>query len=198
MKKPFIIITSLLILSTIFYCGLYIKNKRDYIGFNYNLLQSGDIIFTRGISMKSFVVLLLNRSTDRYSHCGVIFREKDKYFIIHSTPTPIDKKNGRIVREPLDDFFSFNNITLTSIYRVDNGHKKYIDSSLCIIKHFLQDKIAFDDDFQLTNQKLYCTELIWLAYKNAGLDLTGKDYFNKIIYPSDLINSKYLMHIYTF
>lgn len=177
---------------------LYFIGKRDFNRFNYSKLESGDIIFTRGNSIKSYVVMLFDRNTDNYSHCGTIYKKKNKYYIIHATPTPIDGKVGRVLMEPLDDFFRSNAVTLVSVFRLKSGLKKHLKSILSTTDEYEKKLTLFDVNFSLTDDKLYCTELIWKSFLKSGLDLTaGKNDLN-ILFPSDLMKSDLLQPVYFF
>jgi len=193
-KRLFIIaisIFALLLLS-------YINSKKDFREFNYNILSSGDIVFTRGTSINSYFVLLFDRNTNNYSHCGIIYIEKNKKYIIHATPSPIDNQKGRVVMEPLNNYFYSNKVTLVSIFRLDKKYNKNINRSLTTSLKYVRDAILFDDEFCLTNDKIYCTELIWKSYHESGLDLLDTNINKRIIFPSDLTNCKFLKRIYTF
>ena len=196
-KKGFWIALILLTVSSIIFTFLSSTNVIDYDSYDFNELETGDILFCRGKSIKSSLVILFNRGTTKYSHCGVIYKKKTIYYIIHATPTPVDHKNGRVVKERLEDFFSSNNVTIFSVYRMDSDHRNYIGKSFPFLMSYLKRKIIFDDDFDLKNRKLYCTELIWRIYKDAGLQLICHSDYNEIIYPSDLLKSKYLNPIFT-
>lgn len=176
----------------------YIKGNKDFKDFDYDILKSGDIVFTRGTSINSYVVLLFNRNTNDYSHCGIIYKEKNKSYIIHSTPTPVDTQKGRVVTESLDEFFHSNKVTLVSIFRLDNKYKENIGNALTAAIKYEKIPILFDDEFSLTNSKLYCTELIWKSFGASGLNLLDNSINNSILFPSDLRKSKKLKHIYTF
>lgn len=188
---PVIVIVSIL-------CINAYTHKKDYRGFDYKKLDTGDILFARGRSVKSFFVLLINRNTNNYSHCGIIYKENNKCFIIHSTPTPVDKKEGRLVKELLTDFFVSNKVTIASVYRIDSSHQMFLKKSMVILNNYLHQEILFDDDFKLNNSKLYCTELVYKIYNKSGLPLISEDDFNKIIFPCDLIKSAYLRHVLTY
>jgi len=193
MKIKFLIITSLLIFA---YGFIKFSGKRDYSRFDIKTLKTGDLIFVRGISIKSYVVLLFQKQTSNYSHCGVIEEDNGKFFVVHATPTPVDQKRPRIVKESLNDFFNFNKVTIAAVFRVDDSieHKNFLN----YINNQLKLEIDFDDEFSLSNKKLYCTELIWRAFLADHIAIVDTSKINKIIFPADLIANKRLFAIYTF
>lgn len=186
------------LLSLAFFCYIFLRISKDFKNFNYETLKSGDFIFTRGKSIQSFAVLLFDRNTTNYSHCGTVCIENNTCYIIHSTPTPIGNQKGGVVMEPLDEFFKSNAVTLASVFRFKNEENEHINAALVVLKNYLHDSILFDDEFVLTNNKLYCTELLWKAFLATGINLGEKHDLDKIIFPSDLIQSNYLEPIYTY
>ncbi len=172
--------------------------RKDFRDFNYKILKSGDIVFTRGNSINSYVVLLFDRNTSNYSHCGIIYKEKDKCYIIHATPSPIDNQKGRVVMESLEKFFLVNKVTLTSISRLDDKYEKNIEKAVMETQRYQKASILFDNEFSLKNDKLYCTELIWKSFLDSGINLLDKKINKGILFPSDLIKSKYLKAVYKF
>ena len=109
--------------------------------------------------------------------------------------------------ETLSDFFSSENASRGSIFRLKKQYSNSAKLAALKAKSFYDKKIIFDDAFDIkTEDKLYCTELVWKAFQNIGIDLIqGK--FNKlflpfvkdfVILPSSLLSSNYLEEIYYF
>jgi len=166
-------------------------------------LQNGDLIFRRGTSIESQVVLLTDQNSE-YSHIGMIYKINGKLFIIHTVPKENDDDPGYIKLEPIDEFLSGGKAVRVAVYRLiqNSSEKINIASSYaynCYIK-----KLCFDNNYDLvTDAQLYCTELIWKAYNRAGIDLVNNRLRNinliitsKImIMPSSIIESKLLKKV---
>jgi len=65
----------------------------------------------------------------------------------------------------------------------------------------------FDNDYNLNDStKMYCSELVWYAFKTAGVDITNKKrskidlpvFQGEYIFPSDIQTNKKLKLIYSF
>lgn len=168
-------------------------------------LQNGDLIFRRGTSIESQIILLTDQNSE-YSHVGMIYRINDKLFVIHTVPKENDIDPEYIKLESIEEFLSGGKAARVGIYRLiqNSSEKINIASSYaynCYIK-----KYCFDNNYNLvTDAQLYCTELIWKAYKQAGIDLVCDRLrninfiiTNKImIMPSSIIESKLLKKIYS-
>jgi len=168
-------------------------------------LQNGDLIFRKGRSLESQIVLLTDGETE-YSHVGLIYNHKGKPFVIHAVPIESGEKDEFIKMQSLEDFLSNENAAKFAVYRVnESSHKTCLKASTFAYNCF-QKKYSFDDQYDLkTDTKLYCTELIWKAYKNTGIDLVEDRLCNlnfivtskKLIVPSSIIKSKLLKKIYS-
>jgi len=167
-------------------------------------LQNGDLIFRRGTSIESQIVLLTDQDSE-YSHVGMIYKINSRLFVIHTVPKENDVDPGHIKLESIDEFLSEGKATRVAIFRLlqNSSGKINIASSYaysCYLKRY-----SFDNNYDLSSDsQLYCTELIWKAYMSAGVDLVRNRLrnisfiiTNKImIMPSSIIESKLLQLIY--
>ena len=168
-------------------------------------LQSGDLIFRRGTSVESQIVLLTDLESE-YSHVGLIYKINGKSFVIHTVPKENDDDPGYIKLESIDEFLSEGKAERVGVYRLiqNSSEKINIASSYaynCYIKNY-----RFDNNYNLmTDTQLYCTELIWKAYKHAGIDLVCNRLKNiniivtsrTMIMPSSITESRLLKKIYS-
>lgn len=130
------------------------------------VLKNGDLILRRGKSTESYMVILADSKTN-FSHIGIICIENDTPYVIHAVP---HQKNF-IKKDKLTHFLSPKNASTFSVYRskLSPSTQNKIAFEAMV---FYKNKYIFDSDFDLTtNTKLYCTELVLKAYKNAGIQL---------------------------
>ena len=201
-----------LIVSTLLYVVIYIhfdsiKQKQSVNAFSCDVtMKDGDLVFRKGRSIESRVVLITDRASS-YSHVGVIYMLNEIPYVIHTVPDESKNDIDYVKMEKLSVFFSSEKASRGSVFRLKEPYKNSAKLAALTAKSYFDDKIVFDDAFDLKSEnKLYCTELVWKAYQKVGINLIqGK--FDKlflpfvkdfVILPSSLLNSFYLEEIYYF
>jgi len=129
-------------------------------------IKNGDLIFQTSVSGQSKAIQLATGS--KYSHCGIIYIENGKYFVFEAVQpvktTPLDKwiargENGHYV-----------------IKRLKNADKVLTSETLEKMKvegeRFLGKN--YDLTFEWSDDKIYCSELIWKIYQRAAGIEIGK------------------------
>lgn len=134
------------------------------LNFNSRLpeFEDGDIIFQTSRSAQSKAVQLATGS--KWSHCGILFHYNGKPSVLEAIePVKIT---------PLASW----------IARGDGGHyviKRYAGnlgkSDLKKMKAAGQSMLGkhYDLYFEWSDDRIYCSELIWKLYKSAGIELSG-------------------------
>src|SRR5688572_7446329 len=165
MKKTIIIST---ILGLVGAFGLFIltikiiagkpKENEAIVGDN-NQFENGDIIFQTSRSGQSKAIQLATKS--KYSHMGIIYEADGKYFVYEAVQ-PVKLTN-------LNDW----------IKRGENSHyvvKRLKDRSEILTYENLKkmkdvgDRFkgkSYDIYFEWSDDKIYCSELVWKIYKEA-------------------------------
>lgn len=164
-------------------------------------LQSGDLIFRRGISFVSNLVLEAD-SESPYSHVGVITIDSGKAFVIHAVPEESEGGIDYVKKDPMKIFLLKDRATAYAVYRFDNDLKAE-QAAIAADKYYTK-KYLFDASFNLFDpNELYCTELVWRAYKDVGINLTNNKFDtltvpigeNPFLLPGTLLNSECLSQI---
>ena len=169
--KPLKIILCLLVLCPV------ILFLTEYLIFRYRdscdlkvldsvILQDGDLVFRRGISIESFAVVKAGNNNG-FSHIGLIVMEKGKPWVIHIEPGESSLKNDPVREEPLRSFLSSDKACHFAIYRshLDRpGLSRVIQQA----RAFYRQKCRFDNYYDLTTDRyLYCSELVLKAYRQG-------------------------------
>jgi hypothetical protein len=165
-------------------------------------LRSGDIIFRRGPSLESEVLMSMDGAAD-FSHVGVVLRERDETFVIHV----VTREGGPDVtkREPIHDYLRADRATAAMAYRLIDDNPSRIAHAVEAAGEYVERQAPFDGDFDLTSEHaLYCTELVWRAYQSAGVDLVDESLpqpttsliKHPILWPSILLHSKHLTAVW--
>lgn len=168
-------------------------------------VQNGDLIFRRGRSIESQIVLLSDGNSD-YSHVGIIYIKNKEPFVIHSVPAKNGEESELIKMEGVEEFLSKDKATRFAVFRLADSLINIAARASEFAYDCYLKKYYFDNQYDLlSDKKLYCTELIWKAYKNAGVDIVQNrlhdiNFFvinRKIIMPSSIIESKYLKVVHS-
>lgn len=170
-----------------------------------NLFRSGDIIFRRGTSFVSIMVLNLDKRSP-YSHTGIAKIIDNEVFIIHSVPGESAGEKDRTKIESLRDFLRKDRATSIAVYRLMDENESIVEAASDFAYEHGINETDFDVSFDLSDDsRLYCTELIWKSYLHTGVDLIDSS-FDKMnlplsngpyILPGTLLASKKLKQIYS-
>lgn len=128
--------------------------------------NNGDIIFQTSKSSQSKAIQLATKS--KYSHIGIIYKNRDKYFVYEAVQP--------VKLTPLNEW----------INRGENGH--YVVKRLKNSENILTDSIlkemkiygkkfkgkSYDIYFEWSDDKIYCSELVWKIYKGVTNIEIGK------------------------
>jgi hypothetical protein len=163
--------------------------------FEKTAFASGDLIFRRGRSLVSRVVLAVDGGGE-YSHVGLISVTGGRVWVLHATPPEEPRRKGGVVAEPLAAFLSPGEATAAALYRPrDPGAAAAAERAAW---GYARAHVPFDSAFDLsTPNELYCTEMVWRAYREAGIDLAppDPDRKEKYLLPSRLLRSPRLRKI---
>lgn len=167
----------------------------------YDSLRNGDIVFRRGCSYTSYIVLA-GQESHSYSHIGMVQQTDSGWCVIHSVNDEPDHPADfdRVKIDKIEDFFSPTRATMGEIM-----HSWLNDSLANIVSQqalqLLNDSVRFDASFNTNDHsELYCTEFIYFLYKNIGEDITeGRRtpvgifcFPDEIIFPCDIHENKKL------
>lgn len=149
-----------------------------------SIVETGDLVFSIGESIKSDVVRFLGKDPDcKYSHIGIIVKKDNDYRIIH-----MSSDLGHIASQSLSEFIKTADSSGLGIYRIEKSIDKIRLTE--IIDSLLIREKKFDDDFNLEDdEKYYCTEFIYKIFRDMKSEIYYDFKFENHIYPDDIINS---------
>lgn len=147
-------------------------------------LQTGDIIFQTSRSHQSKAIQHATKST--YSHCGMILREGNNLVVLEAIQP--------VQRTPLASWIARGEDGKFVVKRLANSQNILTPEVLATIKRLGEGYIGkkYDLTFEWSDEKMYCSELIWKLFKRAAgievgslqklgdFDLTG-DLVSRII-----------------
>jgi uncharacterized protein YycO len=129
-----------------------------------NELRNGDLIFQTSLSGQSKAIQLATKS--KYSHCGIIYKEGEDFYVFEAVQpvklTPLVKwiargKDGKYVIKRLRNADQV--LTPAAIAKMKEVGEKFKGKN-------------YDLTFEWSDEKIYCSELIWKIYQRAtGLEI---------------------------
>ena len=127
-------------------------------------VQDGDIIFQTSQSKQCEAVRIATNS--KFSHCGIIYEINGKKYVFEAVqPVKITPFNEWIKHGENDKFL---------VKRLKNSSKILTSEVISKMKNYGKqfDNKDYDLYFEWTDDKIYCSELVWKIYKNgAGIEL---------------------------
>ena len=127
-------------------------------------LREGDLIFQTSLSRQSQAIQLATKS--RYSHCGLIYKDGKDYYVFEAVQP--------VKRTPLDKWIARGKDGKYVIKRLKNADQVLTPATLAKMKQ-IGDKFKgknYDLTFEWSDNKIYCSELIWKIYQRAtGLEI---------------------------
>jgi len=124
--------------------------------------QEGDIVF-QSLPRASKLVRLIEGVTESpLSHCGVVVNRDGKWFVneaiwdVHDTALLDWVRRGRGAR--------------FCVFRVKPDHRRHLPQFIAALQKY--QGLRYDYDFELDDGKLYCSELVYKAFRDAsGIEL---------------------------
>jgi len=127
-------------------------------------LREGDLIFQTSLSRQSQAIQLATKS--RYSHCGLIYKDGKDYYVFEAVQP--------VKRTPLDKWIARGKDGKYVIKRLKNADQVLTPATLAKMKQ-IGDKFKgknYDLTFEWSDDKIYCSELIWKIYqRTTGLEI---------------------------
>ena len=128
-------------------------------------IHDGDLIFQTSESKQCEAVRIATNS--KFSHCGIIFFVNGGQFVLEAVqPVKIT---------PLEEWISHGKEHKYVVKRLKNAETTLTDETLDKMKTYGKQLLGkeYDAYFEWTDNRIYCSELIWKIYKNgAGIELS--------------------------
>lgn len=153
-------------------------------------IQDGDIIFHNSKSSQSKAIELATKS--KYTHMGIIFKNTAGQYYVYEAVQPVKFT-------PLKKWIKRGNGSHFIIKRLSQPitvlNKKNLKQEA--LKHLGKN---YDIYFEFSDEKMYCSELVWKIYKNAlGIEIGRiqklKDFDLNHATVKSLMKKRYKEHI---
>ncbi len=127
-------------------------------------IKDGDIIFQTSTSNQSKAIQLATHS--KYSHMGIIYKNKGTFYVYEAIQP--------VKTTPLQEWIQRGKDDHYVIKRLKNAEKKLTPATLKKMKEIgeLYKGKDYDLYFEWSDDKIYCSELVWKIYKEAlGIEI---------------------------
>ena len=118
--------------------------------------QEGDVIF-QSLPHGPIVWAIEGVTRSPYSHCGIVAK-RDGQWIVYEAYRGVSAT-------PLKTFLFRGRSGGFAVYRLRNDHRHCIPQTLACCETYLGR--PYDIRYQLDDEKIYCSELIYKAYRDA-------------------------------
>lgn len=146
-------------------------------------LKEGDLIFQTSRSSQSKAIQLATKST--YSHCGIVFKEGDSFYVLEAVQP--------VKRTPLAEWIARGEKGEYVVKRLKNAQQTLTPEVLQKMKEIGKGFYGknYDLAFEWTDEKIYCSELIWKIYKrSAGIEIGNLEKLGDFDLSSDQVKRK--------
>ncbi|KUJ59879.1 peptidoglycan peptidase [Flavobacteriaceae bacterium CRH] len=123
-------------------------------------LKDGDIIFQTSQSPQCEAVRIATNS--KFSHCGIIYNIDGKWFVFEAVQP--------VKLTPFDEWIQHGKDNKYVVKRLKNADQVLTPVVVQKMQNYSQqfDGKQYDAYFEWTDDKIYCSELVWKIYKNAA------------------------------
>lgn len=192
MKKILLTILTIGILAFLVYWGTEMYQfadgvKKDAVRLeNFKLgqsIQNGDIIFQTSQSSQSKAIQLATDS--KYSHMGIIY-ENDGQFLVYEAVQPVKLT-------PLTEWMNRGENGHYVIKRLENADQVLTNSTLTKMKQIGEQFKGkpYDIYFEWSDDKIYCSELVWKVYKQAtDIEIGQLEQLSDFDLSNDIVKAK--------
>lgn len=167
-------------------------------------LRDGDLALRQGTGLDSEAVLRLDSAGGQYSHIGIVVSDNGKWKVVHAVPGESRDGIDRVKIEPIDTFFLSTRAAHGAVMRLRGCSAVAAREAAQSAARLAGVPFDYNYNWQDTT-RLYCTQLIAVAYSSAGIDLlsgvprlSGRNTKNIIVFPGDIASNDSLTTIFRF
>ena len=165
----------------------------------------GYLIFLKGHTIRSKLLYAFTNN-DKYSHVGILIQYKNELHVVHANPDKGTVARDAVIAEHVNNFIKNASPSFLLVLRMKRRDPILFNKVKQFILYHLENHTRFDHSFLLsTDEYMYCTELIFKAFRFVGIDLIeGKfDYVDTpivtgdVVLPESIINSRFFDKVFS-
>ncbi|MEO7412941.1 MAG: YiiX/YebB-like N1pC/P60 family cysteine hydrolase, partial [Opitutaceae bacterium] len=127
------------------------------------VLQEGDILF-QSLPHNSLVDTIEGSTHSPFSHCGILHRKANGWVVIEAI--------GPVKETPLTRWTAQGRSRRYSVYRLRENYRSRIPAMISAAQSY--EGRPYDMRYELDDEKIYCSELIYKAFQQASGEQLGK------------------------
>lgn len=125
--------------------------------------QIGDIVF-QSLPRTPLVNTIEGASHSPFSHCGIMAFENGQWVVYEAY--------SRVERTPWSVWFARSRDFQFAVYRLKDEHQRHIPAMLDYARQCMGR--PYDIRYELDDKKLYCSELVYKAFRSAASETLGE------------------------
>ena len=125
--------------------------------------KEGDLYF-QSLPRNAVVNAIEGASESPYSHCGILVRKGDAWFILEAI--------GPVRETPLAKWINQARDRHYDVFRLEAEHERNIPAFIKAAKEYMGR--PYDIRYRMDDKKIYCSELIFKGYRDATGESLGK------------------------
>ena len=125
--------------------------------------KEGDLYF-QSLPRNAVVNAIEGASESPYSHCGILVRKGDAWFILEAI--------GPVRETPLAKWINQARDRHYDVFRLEVEHERNIPAFIKAAKEYMGR--PYDIRYRMDDKKIYCSELIFKGYRDATGESLGK------------------------
>lgn len=125
--------------------------------------REGDVLF-QSLPRGSLVVAIEGSTNSPWSHCGIVAREGDQWVVYEAL--------GQVQRVSLFQFWLRSRYGQFAVHRFRTEYQQRIPAVLESVREFVG--LPYDVRYELDDEKIYCSELIYKAFRNVTGEELGR------------------------
>jgi hypothetical protein len=146
-------------------------------------IKNGDLIFQTSLSRQSKAIQLATKS--KFSHCGLIYKEGNDYYVFEAIQP--------VKRTPLEKWIARGQDGKYVIKRLKNADQVLTPMVITKMKQIGNQFNGknYDLTFEWSDDKIYCSELIWKIYQRAtGIEIGKLEKLGNFDLTNDAVKKK--------
>jgi uncharacterized protein YycO len=183
MRKLFLLTGVLVLAFLLIFQARANSRKWKYNANDSTIFKSGDIIFQTTLGGQSTAIMLATHS--KFTHVGLVFYENNTPYVYEAVQPVRKTPLAEWIRHGVDGHYVVKRLNKSDSVLTSNNLNKIKANFYSFINK------DYDLYFGWSDEKLYCSELVWKLYKNnTGIELGKLQKLKEFDLKSQVVKNK--------